>query len=145
MSGFAYALASGPLVWAAFTFVGLGLGWRAGRFLLLARRRDKAVFQDFRWGFALASVVRYMLPLNRTARVHPLTTAVGYVFHLSFLALAFGASGHVVLWEANFGLAWPTLPAPWALALTLAALGGVGYFAGRRLLVPAWRGLSGKN
>jgi nitrate reductase gamma subunit len=137
-----YAFAAGPLTWAGFTVLVLGLAWRVLGFFRLARSKDKAALADFRPGWAAASILRYILPLNRTVRASPWSATAGFAFHLSFLLLAGFTLGHAVLWDAAWGLDWPALPDPASDGLALAGLAGLAFLAARRVAVPAWRGLS---
>jgi nitrate reductase gamma subunit len=137
-----YDFASGPMVWlSTAVFLG-GLAFRLVRYRLLMSRARQGLPNDFRTGWALASILRFLLPLNRTARSSPWSTLAGFGLHVPLLAVGFFLSAHVVMLEQAFGLSWPSIPDAWADGLTVAALLSLAFLTGKRLLHPALRGLT---
>lgn len=137
-----YDFASGPMVWlSTAVFLG-GLAFRLVRYRLLMSRARQGLPNDFRTGWALASILRLLLPLNRTARSSPWSTLAGFGLHVPLLILGFFLSAHVVMLEQAFGLSWPSIPDAWADGLTVAALLSLAFLTGKRLLHPALRGLT---
>ena len=135
-----YDFASGPMVWlSTAVFLG-GLAFRLVRYRLLMSRARQGLPNDFRTGWALASILRLLLPLNRTARSSPWSTLAGFGLHVPLLILGFFLSAHVL--EQAFGLSWPSIPDAWADGLTVAALLSLAFLTGKRLLHPALRGLT---
>jgi nitrate reductase gamma subunit len=137
-----YDFASGPLLWFSAAVCLGGLAWRLIRYRILMSRLRQGQPADFRAGWALASVLRYLLPLNRTARSSPWSTLAGFGLHIPLLLVAFFLSAHVVLIEQSWALSWPTIPDAWADLLTILALACLAFLAGKRLLHPSLRGLT---
>lgn len=137
-----YDLFAGPLALGAFVVCLVGLAVRVVVFVALLRREAAVVPENFRWGWAAFSVLRYLLPVNTTNRANPLATAAGFVFHAALIGGALFLSAHVVLVEQAWGLTWPALPDLWSDALAALALAGLMVLAGRRLLDPKLRGLT---
>lgn len=137
-----YDLFAGPLALGAFVVCLVGLAVRVVVFVALLRREAAVVPENFRWGWAAPSVLRYLLPVNTTNRANPLATMAGFVFHAALIGGALFLSAHVVLMEQAWGLTWPALPDLWSDALAAVALAGLMVLAGRRLLDPKLRGLT---
>jgi Nitrate reductase gamma subunit len=140
-----YDLAAGPLFAVSLAVFVLGMGARVLRFLQLARKADPAALKGFRPAWALKSILRWLAPLNITARQNPLPTAAGFVFHLGILAVALCLSAHVILWEQAWGVSWPTLPDEAADAMAWACLAAGAYLILRRLCTPYVRALTGPS
>lgn len=137
-----YEFAVGPLARAAFGVLIIGLALRLWRYRKKARLAARNLPPDFRTGWALASIAHFLLPLNRTARTSPWTTAAGFALHVPLLLTAFFLSGHVVLVEQWWGLSWPTISDSLADVLTVTAIAAVAFLAARRLFHPPVKGLS---
>ena len=137
-----YDLFAGPLALGAFVVCLVGLAVRVVVFVSLLRCEAAVVPENFRWGWAALSVLRYLVPANTTNRANPLATAAGFVFHAALIGGALFLSAHVVLVEQAWGLTWPALPDLWSDALAAVALAGLMVLAGRRLLDPKLRGLT---
>ncbi len=137
-----YDLFAGPLALAAFVVCLVGLVVRAVVFFSLMRREAAVVPENPRWGWAFASILRYLLPVNTTNRANPLATVAGFAFHAALIGGAIFLSAHVVLLEQSWGITWPTLSGLWADALAALALAGIVVLAGRRLFDPKLKGFS---
>lgn len=137
-----YDFASGPLLWFSAAVCLGGLAYRLIRYRMLMSRLRQGQPADFRTGWAVASILRYLLPLNRTARSSPWSTLAGFGLHIPLLLVVFFLSAHVVLIEQSWGLSWPSIPDTWADLLTALALICLAFLAGKRLLHPSLRGLT---
>ena len=68
-----YLFVEGPLLWlAVLTFV-IGTLLRAATFIALSAKKDKVIYQHFRWKYVLATWVRWLLPANPTV-LKPVTS-----------------------------------------------------------------------
>lgn len=137
-----YDFATGPMLWFSTIFFLCGLAYRLARYRMLMTASRRGLPADFRAGWALASIVRFLLPLNRTARSSPWSTLAGFGLHIPLLVVGFLLSAHVVMLELRFGLSWPTIPDAWADGLTVLALASLAFLAGKRLLHPSLKGLT---
>lgn len=137
-----YFLVSGPMTWLGFSVFVAGLAWRLARYRRKAVLANGGLPSDFRPAWAAASITRYLLPLNRTARSSPWSTAAGFALHVPLLTLAFFLSAHVVMVEQSWGVSWPSIPDAWADGLAVLALLGLAFLLGKRLFHPALKGLT---
>ena len=137
-----YELGAGPILKVSFAVFLLGLAWRVAATLSLARRMDPAALKKFRAAWAMASILRWMLPANVTARENPAATCAGFALHLGFLAVALLFSGHVMLVDQAWDVSWWMLPDPVADWLTYACLAGGAFLIFRRLALPHVRALT---
>lgn len=130
------------MVWLAFTVLFLGLTYRLIRYRRKAVAASKGLPANFQTAWAMKSLVHYLLPLNRTARSSPWSTAAGFALHIPLLMVAFFLSAHVVMLEQSWGVSWPTIPDVWADVLTIIALAALTFLAAKRVFHPALRGLT---
>lgn len=132
----------GPLVWLAF-IVFFGGGLLRLVMVLLALRKEKAVFPTMSLRYGLRSVMHWLVPFaSRNTRLRPWFTVISFCFHLSLLVAPLLAMGHAVLWQESWGLSWWSLP-PWATdALTLFVIFGCVFFVLRRVVEPHVRKVS---
>lgn len=137
-----YDLAAGPMLKVSFAVFLAGLAWRVAAMLALAKRMDPAALKNFRSAWALASILRWLLPANVTARENTAATVAGFALHLGLLAVALLFSGHVVLVDQAWDISWWMLPDQAADWLTYACLAGAGFLALRRLALPHVRALT---
>ena len=140
-----YDFAAGPMVWVAFTVFFTGLAYRLVRYRRKAVAASKGLPSGFRPGWAVGSMVHFLLPLNRTAKSSPWSTAAGFALHIPLLVVALFLSAHVIMLEQSWGVSWPTIPDLWADVLTGIALVSLGFLAAKRLFHPAVRGLTEKR
>jgi nitrate reductase gamma subunit len=134
-----YEFVSGPMVWIAFTIFIVGSIARIVMFYNLSRQKDAIIYKKFKSDWALKSILHFLLPLNITARTNPVVTTMGFVYHISFLAIAILLSAHVVLWEQAWGVSWWSLPDAVADWLTVIFLLAALFFILRRAFVPRVR------
>ncbi|SMP51319.1 hypothetical protein [Desulfonatronum lacustre] len=137
-----YNFAAGPMVWLAFTVCIAGLSYRLIRYRRKAVAASKGLPSDFQTVWAVGSLAHYLLPLNRTAKSSPWSTAAGFALHIPLLVVAFFLSAHVIMLEQSWGVSWPTIPDVWADGLTIIALAALAFLAAKRLFHPALRGLT---
>lgn len=137
-----YDFATGPMLWFSTAFFLCGLAYRLVRYRILMSEARRGLPADFRPGWAVASIVRFLLPLNRTACSSPWSTLAGFGLHIPLLVVGFFLSAHVVMLEQRFGLSWPTIPDPWADGLSALALASLVFLTGKRLLHPSLKGLT---
>ena len=137
-----YDIASGPMVWVSVAVFVCGLSVRLIRYRRLMAAARQGLPPDFRPGWALASILRYLLPANRTALASPWSTVAGFGMHIPLVLIVFFLSAHVVMLEQSWGVSWPTLPDSWADGLTAVSLLSLVFLAGKRLFSPSLKGLT---
>lgn len=127
--------AEGPLLWIAFLVFMIGILIRMAQFLFVARTKDKPFYNYFRLKFILATLARWLLPLNVDVRKNPVFMICVYLFHICLLVVPIWLAGHISLWEeSRFGWSWSSLPDKWADWMTLLFLAISIYFILRRAL-----------
>jgi len=130
-----YDLVTGPLAWLAFGVCIAGSGYRLVMLYLQARDKDAAALTYMNWGFALRSIVNWLIPFNALGwRKNPLMTVATFAFHLCAVATPIFLLAHVALWDQFFGIDYPTLDESLTDILTIVAIAACLFFAGRRLL-----------
>jgi len=67
-----YAFVEGPLLWVAFLIFIIGTLARAALFLFTSYKMDKIIYQHFSLKYILSSLVRWLLPLNKSVPKNPL-------------------------------------------------------------------------
>lgn len=127
--------AEGPLLWIAFLVFIIGILIRMAQFLFVARTKDKPFYNYFRLKFILATLARWLLPLNVDVKKNPVFMICVYLFHICLLVVPIWLAGHISLWEeSRFGWSWSSLPDKWADWMTLLFLAISIYFILRRAL-----------
>lgn len=121
-----YSIVSGPLVWVAVAVLVLGLTGRFFSLVILARKRDPMVYKYLSFKYSLRSIARWNTPYaTRNMRLHPVVTAVSFLFHISLFAAPLFLLAHVVLFEEGIGFGYWTLPNQVADGLTVAVMAGL--------------------
>lgn len=137
-----YLAAIGPLFWFSCLACLGGTIFKLRALLVLGREKDVQVFTNFKRGWAVESILRFILPLNVTVSAEPAVLCLSYLFHLAFIALGLLVGAHGLLIEFAWGIPWPTmndgLADVFAVVFLIAALA----FLGRRLFDPDVRALS---
>ncbi|MBW1723492.1 MAG: nitrate reductase [Deltaproteobacteria bacterium] len=127
----------GPLLWLAFLVFIIGTVVRVVLTVSLARKADRVVYQYFSLKYVLATLGRWILPLNKDVAKNPVFTIAGYVFHVCLILVPIWLAGHVTLWEeSRFEWTWLTIPDGLADVLTLILLAIALFFLLRRILLP---------
>ncbi|HUU03483.1 MAG TPA: nitrate reductase [Myxococcota bacterium] len=138
-----FEFARGPLVWIAFLIFAGGSFYKLVSVYLLVKK-EKSVLPVMSAKYGLRSLIHWLIPLSsRNQRLHPVMTAVSYVFHMFLLATPLLLMGHAVLWQESWGLSWWSLPPLLADLMTLAVIGAVGFFTLRRIAAPEVRNVTG--
>jgi nitrate reductase gamma subunit len=132
-----YALAAGPLAWAAFIlFVG-GLLIRLVRLLMTVNRTEKFIYTYFSFTYGLRSILHWLVPFGTASwRLHPVLTVVTFFFHIALLITPIFLLAHIILWDEAWNLSWWSLPDLLADLLTLIVVAGCIFFLVRRLTRP---------
>jgi nitrate reductase gamma subunit len=121
-----YAFAEGPLLWIAFLTFIIGTLFRIALFVYVSRRQDRIMYQYFNWKYVLATLWRWILPLNKSVAKNPVFTILGYIFHICLIVVPIWLSGHISLWEeSRFEWSWTAIPdglADW-MTIVLLAIG----------------------
>ena len=132
--------AEGPLLWIAFMIFIIGTLIRTAQFLFVARTKDKPFYNYFSLKYILATLARWLLPLNVDMRKNPIFMICVYLFHICLIVVPIWLAGHVSLWEeSRFGWSWSSLPDKWANWMTLVFLAISLFFILRRALSPDLR------
>lgn len=130
-----YEFLRGPGAWIAFTICLGGLALRLAFLIGLSKERDKVIYNHFDGGWALRSIVAWLLPLGSVSlRQQPVFGLVFWVFHVCLLAVPIFLSAHNVLWDEAFGWSLPALPDRLADYGTLVVMGCVVFLFARRLV-----------
>lgn len=129
-----YSFITGPLVWIAVLVFVIGSFFRVVLFFYVSRRMDKVFYHHFRWKYALSTIGRWLLPVNKDVAKNPIFTVCGYLFHVCLIIVPIFYSAHIVLWEES-RLEWSWSPIPNGLAdwMTLLFLAIAIFFLLRRI------------
>jgi nitrate reductase gamma subunit len=131
-----YELLRGPLLWLAFgVFIG-GMVIRVARFVGTSVKKDKPIYRFFSWKWLGLSIVHWVLPLNETAKKHPVVTLVGFLFHICLIVTPVFLLAHGVLWYESWGISWWSLSEKVADYMALVTIGCGLFFVVRRLASP---------
>lgn len=130
-----FLFVEGPLLWIAFLTFFIGSILRAALFFSVSRKRDKIVYQYFSWKYVLATLGRWLLPLNKDVTKNPIFTILGYMFHICLIVVPIWFSGHISLWEeSRFEWSWTPIPDGLADWMTLIFLAIALFFLLRRII-----------
>ncbi|HYA03933.1 MAG TPA: nitrate reductase [Syntrophobacteria bacterium] len=131
-----YELLRGPLLWLAFgVFIG-GMLVRVVLFVGTSLKKDRPIYRFFSWKWLWLSIVHWVLPLNETAKKHPIVTLVGFLFHICLLVTPLFLLAHGVLWYESWGISWWSLTEKVADYMTLIVIGCLLFFVVRRIVSP---------
>jgi hypothetical protein len=130
-----YSFVEGPLLWIAFLTFIIGTIIRIALFISTARKMDKPMVRYFRWRYVLATLVRWILPVNKDVIKNPVFIPLVYIFHICLIIVPVFLAGHVSLWEeSRFEWSWPALPDAWADWMTLILIAISIFFILRRII-----------
>jgi nitrate reductase gamma subunit len=131
-----YQLASGPLVWLAFSVFVLGMIYRFFTMGRLAAKKDPVVFSYMSFFYALRSIFHWIIPYaSVNMRKHPVMTAVAFAFHICLFAVPIFLCAHIVLIHEAWQVSWVYLPNTAADIMTLIVIGSCVFFLCRRLVL----------
>ncbi|MCP5265427.1 MAG: nitrate reductase [Burkholderiaceae bacterium] len=137
--------ARGPAMKFALVVFVLGTVWRLVGLLLLPRMRDLSPAREgappLMLG-ALRTVVRRMWPRRSFLRQTLFTTINSYVFHIGLAVVVFGLAPHILFIDNLTGLAWPSLPSNFVMAVGVITLASLIAALVRRVSHPVTRLLS---
>ncbi len=129
-----FSFVEGPLLWLAFLIFILGSLIRAAMFLSVSTKKDKIIYQHFSWKYVFATLVRWILPLNKDLAKNPVFSILGYIFHICLIIVPIWYAGHITLWEeSRFEWSWSSIPDEMADWMTLIFLAIVIFFLLRRI------------
>jgi nitrate reductase gamma subunit len=116
------AWARGPMLWAALTFMALGLARRVGITVWeVVRALRRAGDKNIPARQVAAATLRWLFPPDRLGN-RPLFGVTTLLFHVSILLVPLFLAGHIALWAPILGFRLPTLPNWLASWLTVAAV-----------------------
>lgn len=139
-----YSFVEGPLLWIAFLTFIVGSLIRAALFLTVSVKKDKTIYQNFKWKYVLITFFRWILPLNKDVIKNPVFTILGYIFHICLIVVPIWYSGHIILWEeSRFEWYWTSIPDGLADWMTLIFLAIALFFLLRRIFSADIRLISG--
>ena len=134
------SFAEGPLLWIAFLVFIIGTLIRMAQLLFVARTKDKPFYTYFSIKYILATLARWLLPLNVDVKKNPVFIICVYLFHLCLIVVPIWLAAHISLWEeSRFGWSWSSIPDKWADWMTLLLLAIAVFFILRRALSPDLR------
>jgi len=135
-----YNLVTGPLVWVSLIIFFGGL---IGKFVYLtnlAKNKDPFVFNYLSFKHALRSIFIWFVPFaTMNMRNNPVMTVVTFAFHICLILVPIFALAHVIMWQEAWGISWWTLPETAAVIMSFIVLGGIVFFAIRRIVLPEVR------
>ncbi|EFI35333.1 conserved hypothetical protein [Desulfonatronospira thiodismutans ASO3-1] len=135
-----YSFLVGPMVWVSLLILVFGL---IGKFIYLtnmAKKRDPWVFNYLQLKYALRSIFVWLIPFaTMNMRRNPVMTVVTFAFHICLILVPIFALAHVIKWEEAWGFSWWTLPETAAIIMSFIVLGGLVFFAARRIKLPEAR------
>jgi nitrate reductase gamma subunit len=130
-----YSFVEGPLLWIAFLTFIIGTILRIVMFVATARKMDKPMVRYFRWKYVLATLGRWILPINKDMAKNPIFMPLVYIFHICLIIVPIFLAGHVSLWEeSRFEWSWAALPDAWADWMTMILIAISIFFFLRRLI-----------
>lgn len=139
-----YSFVEGPLLWIAFLTFIIGSLIRAAIFLAVSTKKDKIIYQHFKWKYVLLTFIRWLLPINRDVVKNPVFTLLGYLFHICLIVVPIWFSAHIILWEeSRFEWYWTPIPDGLADWMTLVFLAVALFFLLRRIFSADIRLISG--
>ncbi|NQT55182.1 MAG: nitrate reductase [Desulfobacteraceae bacterium] len=138
-----FSFVEGPLLWIAFLIFIIGSLIRVAIFLSLSTKKDKIIYQHFSWKYVFATLVRWILPLNKDLIKNPVFSILGYIFHICLIVVPIWYAGHITLWEeSRFEWSWSSIPDGLADWMTLIFLAIAIFFLLRRISSPGIRLIS---
>ncbi len=127
----------GPMVWISFLVCFGGLGWKFATVLRELKEKESYVFSYLTFYHSFRSIGAWMIPFfPKSTRQQPVFYGVSYLFHLALFLVPILLSAHVVLVEEAFNISWPVLNDAVADVFTVAVIGALVFFGGRRIVVP---------
>ena len=140
------AFVEGPLLWLAWTVFIAGSIIRLLMFFSLSRKKDKVVYEHFKWGYVIKTWLRYIFPFNQTVAKSPVFTLLSYVFHLLLVIIPLLAFAHLAYWNEETVFQWDftywALPDRLVPYLTWIFISIGAVFLLRRIFVPEVRIIS---
>lgn len=138
-----YAIARGPLAWAAFLIFFGGIVYRLVDAWLTARKKDHVVFSYFSPYYAARSLLHWIIPFGSTSmRQRPVFTLVSFAFHISLFVAPIFLFAHIILFKESWDISWWYLPNAAADVFTIIVVLACLFFLVRRLLRPEVRYLT---
>jgi nitrate reductase gamma subunit len=139
-----YLFVEGPLLWIAFLVFIIGSFLRVAMFLVASTKKDKIIYQHFSWKYALSTIGRWLLPLNKSVSKNPVFSILGYIFHICLIVVPIWFSGHIYLWEeSRFAWSWTPIADWLADWMTIILLVIALFFLLRRIFSADIRLISG--
>jgi nitrate reductase gamma subunit len=130
-----FSFVEGPLLWIAFLTFIFGSLLKVALFLSVSQKMDKIIYQHFRWKYVLATLGRWLIPLNRDVVKNPVFVILAYIFHICLIIVPIWFSGHISLWEeSRFEWSWTPIPDGLADWMTLIFLAIALFFFLRRVI-----------
>lgn len=138
-----FSFVEGPLLWIAFLTFAIGVILRVALFLAISRKKDAVVYEHFSWKYVLATLARWVLPLNKDVTKNPIFVTLAYVFHICLIVVPIWYSGHITLWEeSRFEWTWSAIPDGLADWMTIVFLATALFLLLRRIISADIRFLS---
>ncbi len=136
-------LAKGPIFRFTLVFLMLGL-LRLAALSIWDMIRAVRQAGDRRLPYAqiLRETGRWLVPFGHLHQTRGLYSYASFGFHAGILIVGLFLSNHILVLQANTGLAWRAIAKPWMDWLTLVAILGGGYLLLHRIYMPGSRKLS---
>nr|HID58490.1 nitrate reductase [Desulfobacterales bacterium] len=135
-----YDLVTGPFAWVAFgTFV-IGMIVKLVSLIILARKKDKVVFDHLDLGWSIRSIFYWLIPFgSRGMRQKPVFTIISFAFHVCLLTTPIFLLSHNILWDEKWHITWWTVSERTADYMTLILIGSAMFLVIRRIVSPEVR------
>ncbi|HIC90802.1 MAG TPA: nitrate reductase [Syntrophaceae bacterium] len=131
-----YEFVRGPLLWVTFIIFGVGMIYRIVSLISLSLKKDKVVYNHFSFGWALRSILHWLLPLNQTVKQYPGYTIVAFTFHICLLVVPIFLLAHNILWYESWKISWWTISDTLADYMTLIMIAAALFLIVRRMVLP---------
>jgi len=135
-----YELVTGPLAWVAFGVFIIGMMVRVVSLILLARKKDKVVFNHFSLSWSIRSIFHWLIPFgSRGMRQQPVFTIVSFTFHICLIVTPILLLSHNIIWNEKWNITWWTISERTADYMTLLLIGSAVFLVIRRIVSPKVR------
>ena len=134
-----YEFLIGPMVWIAFILFFLGMVYRIGTMLQMAKK-DKVVYPYLSVKYSFRSLLHWIVPFaSRNMRLQPLMTILSFVFHICLVITPLFLLAHNIMIQQSWGISWWTISENVADVTTLIVVFACLAFLIRRVVNPTVR------
>jgi nitrate reductase gamma subunit len=137
-----YEFMCGPLAWVAFVVCFLGIFYRLGSMLWMAKK-DRVIYPYLSVKYSFRSLLHWVTPFgSRNMRLQPGMTILSFVFHVCIILTPLFLMPHIILIQLSWKISWWALPKSVADVFTLIVIIACVIFLIRRATNPTVRFVS---